>query len=48
MKELKAFRLDTELLKELESIAQKENRSLSNVVETLLKEKIKDLKRKKQ
>ena len=40
MKELKAFRLDKNLLEKLEVIAQKENRSLSNVVETLLKEKI--------
>ena len=40
MKELKAFRLDKNLLEKLEAIARKENRSLSNVVETLLKDKV--------
>jgi len=40
MKELKAFRLDKNLLDKLQDIALKENRSLSNVVETLLKDKV--------
>ena len=46
MKELKAFRLDKNLLKKLEEIALKENRSLSNVVETLLKDKVSENNKK--
>ena len=38
MKELKAFRIDTEVLDQLRDTAKKENRTLSNMVLTILKE----------
>lgn len=36
MKTLKAFRIDTEILSVLESIAEEEQRSLSNLVNKIL------------
>ena len=42
-KEAKTFRLDSDTIKVLESAAEAQNRTLSNMVETLLKEKARDL-----
>ena len=38
MKELKAFRIDTDVLDQVRDTAKKENRTVSNMVLTILKE----------
>ncbi len=46
MKVAKTFRLDTETVKVLERAAEQQNRTLSNMVETILKEKVDELRKK--
>jgi len=42
MKKFTGFRLDDHLLEQLREVALKENRSLNNFIETVLKEYIKN------
>ena len=46
MKELKAFRIDTDVLDQVRDKAKKENRTVSNMVLTILKEWSEKEKRK--
>lgn len=47
MKEKYTFKLDPELIEDLRKIAEKENRAFNNLVETVLKQFVKQNKKKK-
>lgn len=46
-KKVLSFRLDEETIEGLKALAEKENRSLSNLIETILKKHIQDTKTKR-
>lgn len=46
-KQLYSFRFDPTLIKEIEKMAKKENRNLTNYIETLLIQKVEENKKKK-
>ena len=47
MKEKYTFKLDPELIEDLKEIAEKQNRPFNNLVETALKQFVKQNKKKK-